>query len=351
MLGPPHQDRDFVLARHHAAINADIHHAAVVILGDAAPIGEEIAPAIKAVPPRRRQLVEIDIVAGDDVLFHRTGADDLRRHGTAEHIAAELDQIARVGVGGDPEHHGDAAVTREPAAEHAAATRIRPIVPDVVEHHGRAVAGALGEPHHGADLDVPIDLGIDLLNFSGGMQRLDPAAKIAVGDRLAFDVHCLFPEMPCRPVCPENHIRVYCGCSPNRIGTAIAIPLAWTAVGTTRRDNASGSRGAAGPGVQTGDRRAPEMVRTSITSAREATSANAIGSAPVIHTCDPSRSRASKRAARLSGSRCATTSSSRITGAVPVMFPTNAAWASTSPISNAFCSPVEALLAAMAFSR
>src|SRR5260221_427032 len=40
----------------------------------------------------------------------------------------------------------------------------------------------------------------------------------------------------------------------------------------------------------------------------------------------------------------------RITGAVPVMLATSAAWASTSPISNAFCSPVEALLAGIAFS-
>ncbi len=189
MLGPPHQDRDFVLACHHAAINADIHHTAVVVPGDAAPIGEEITPTVEPVPPWRRQLVEVDIVAGDDVLLHRAGVDELRRNAAVEHIAAKLDQVARTGVGVDAEHHGDAAIAREPAAEHAAAARIGPIILDVVEHQCRPIAGALGEPHHGADLDVPIDLRIDLLDLAGGMQRLDPTAKVAVGDRLAFDVH------------------------------------------------------------------------------------------------------------------------------------------------------------------
>src|SRR5262245_42782941 len=96
MLGTPHQDWDFVLARYHAAIDADVHHAGVVVLGDTATIGEEIASAIEPVPPRRRQLVKIDIVAGDDVLLHRASADDLRRNGAVEHAATELDQFARM---------------------------------------------------------------------------------------------------------------------------------------------------------------------------------------------------------------------------------------------------------------
>src|SRR5260370_1221413 len=86
---PPHQNRDFVLACHHAAINADIHHPGVVVLGDAAPVGEQVAPAVEPVPPRRRQLIKGDIVAGDDVLFHRAGADDLAWNAVVEHVAAE----------------------------------------------------------------------------------------------------------------------------------------------------------------------------------------------------------------------------------------------------------------------
>ena len=192
MLGLPHQDRDLGLARHHAAIDADIHHAGVVVLGDAAAIGKEIAPAVEPVPPRRRKLVEVDVVAGDDVLLHRAGGDDLRGNAAAEHVAAELHEFARMGVGRDAEHHGDAPIARQPAAEHPAAPGIGAIVLDVVEQQRRAVAGALGEPHDGADLDIPVDLRVDLLDLAGVVERLDPAAEIAIGDRLAFDVHCLF---------------------------------------------------------------------------------------------------------------------------------------------------------------
>ena len=192
MLGLPQQDRDFVLARHHAAIDADVHHAGVVVLGDAAAIGEEIAPAVEPVPPRRRQLVEVDVVAGDDVLLHRPGGDDLRRDAAGEHVAAELHEVARMGVGRDAHHHGDAPVARQAAAEDAAAPGVGAIVLDVVEQQRRAVAGALGEPHHGAELDIPVDLGVDLPDLAGVGERLDPAAEIAEGDRLAFDVHSLF---------------------------------------------------------------------------------------------------------------------------------------------------------------
>ncbi len=195
MLGLPQQDRDFVLARHHAAIDADVHHAGVVVLGDAAAIGEEVAAAVEPVPPRRRQLVEVDVVAGDDVLFDRAGGDDFWRNASREHVAAELDELARMGVGRHAHHHGDAPVARQAAAEDAAAPSVGAVVLDVVEQQRRAVAGALGEPHHGAELDIPVDLGVDLPDLAGVVQRLDPAAEIAEGDRLAFDVHSLFQSI------------------------------------------------------------------------------------------------------------------------------------------------------------
>ena len=77
MLGAPHQDRDPVAVGDHAAIDADIHDAGFGILGDAAAIGEEIAPAVEPVPMRRGKLVEIDVGALEDVLLHRSGVDDL----------------------------------------------------------------------------------------------------------------------------------------------------------------------------------------------------------------------------------------------------------------------------------
>ena len=79
MLGAPHQDRNRVLAGDHAAIDADIHHAAVGILGDDAAIGENVAAAVGTVPMRHRELIKIDVVAFDDVFLHRTGLDDVRR--------------------------------------------------------------------------------------------------------------------------------------------------------------------------------------------------------------------------------------------------------------------------------
>src|SRR5204863_7126794 len=128
MLGLPHQDRNFVLARHHAAVDADIHHAGVVILGDAAAIGQEITPAVEPVPPWRRQFVEVDVVAGDDVLLHRAGGDDFRGNAAAQHVAAHLHEFAGMGVGGDAEHHGDATIAREAAAEDAAAPGIGAVI-------------------------------------------------------------------------------------------------------------------------------------------------------------------------------------------------------------------------------
>ena len=80
MLGAPHQDRDGVAAGDHAAIDADVHDVGGRILGHDAGIGDEIAPAVEPVPVRRRQLVEIDVLADDDVLLARAGLDDARRH-------------------------------------------------------------------------------------------------------------------------------------------------------------------------------------------------------------------------------------------------------------------------------
>src|ERR1700722_20559263 len=93
----PHQYRDHVLAGHHAAIDADIHHAGCWVLGDDAAISEDVAAAVGAIPLRCRKIVEIDVVAFDDVLFHRTGRNDLRRYRAGEDGAAELDQFAWMG--------------------------------------------------------------------------------------------------------------------------------------------------------------------------------------------------------------------------------------------------------------
>ena len=191
MLRAPHQDRDHILARHHAAIDADIHDVGGGILGDDAAVGEDVAAAVGAVPLRRREIVEVDVVAFDDVLLHRSGGDDFRRDGVGEHGAAELDQFARMGVGRQAQHHGDAAVARQAAGEHAAATRVLAVVADSVESERRPGAGPLRQPRHGAELDIPVHLGVDRMQFAGGFERLHPAAQVAEGDWFPFRGHCL----------------------------------------------------------------------------------------------------------------------------------------------------------------
>lgn len=121
ILRAVHQDGNLVLARHHAAIDADIHHAGVGVFTDAPCIGDEIASAIGAVPMRRRQLIKIDVLAFDDVFFHRAAGNDLGRHGAGENAAADLHQLARMGVGGQTQHHRDAPIARQRTGEDAPA--------------------------------------------------------------------------------------------------------------------------------------------------------------------------------------------------------------------------------------
>ncbi len=189
MLRPPGQHRDHVLARHHAAIDADIHHIGVRVLGDDAAVSENVAAAVGAVPLRRREIIQIHIVAFDDVLLDRPGVDDFRRDRAGQHGAAELDQFARMSVGRQPEHHGDAPIARQRAGKHLPAAGVLAIVADLVEQQRRPGAGPLGQPRHGAKLDIPIDLGVDRLQLAGAIERLQPAAQIAEDNGFAFYRH------------------------------------------------------------------------------------------------------------------------------------------------------------------
>src|SRR5262249_8446149 len=192
MLGAPPQDRNAVVAADHAAIDADIHDSRFRVLGDAAAKGEEIAAAVEPVPMRRRKFIEIDVGALEDVLLHRSASDDFRRDAAAEDGAPDLDQLARMGVGRQPEHHGDAAVIVERGAKDAAAAACRRVVVlDVVEEERLPRARPLRQPHDGAELDVPIDLGVDFGELALRLERGDPAAQIAEGGGLAFNGHIL----------------------------------------------------------------------------------------------------------------------------------------------------------------
>ena len=133
MLRAPHQDRNAILAADHAAIDADIHDAADRILGDDAAIGHDVTAAVRSIPLRHRKFVQIDVVAFDDVFLRRTGLDDFRRQALRQNTAAELDQFARMGVGRQTQHHGDAARAGQSAGENLTAPRIGAVVADIAE--------------------------------------------------------------------------------------------------------------------------------------------------------------------------------------------------------------------------
>src|SRR5207253_6447063 len=99
-----------------------------------ARISDEVAPAIEPVPVGHRKVFDVNILAGDDVLLARTAIDDAWGNALLQDGAADLDQLARVRLGRQAEHHGDAAIVVERGAEHAAAAALRRVVVlDVVE--------------------------------------------------------------------------------------------------------------------------------------------------------------------------------------------------------------------------
>src|SRR5262249_5621017 len=131
-------------------------------------------------------------VALDDVLFDRSILDDLGCDAAFEHSAPDLHQLARMRVGRKPKHHRNATIAGEPADEDAAAAAARAVIADIVEDHRRSGASAGREPRDGPELDIPIDLGIDLLNFAGRAECLHPAAQVAEGNGFSFTDHGLF---------------------------------------------------------------------------------------------------------------------------------------------------------------
>jgi len=54
---------------------------------------------------------------------------------------------------------------------------------------GRSLKRDLGEAGDGAELDIPIDLGVDAVQLAGLIERAEPAAQIAEGLRIAVNGH------------------------------------------------------------------------------------------------------------------------------------------------------------------
>src|SRR5262249_61778775 len=95
---PPHQDRDPVAAADHAAIDADVHDAALGILGDDAGIGDDVAAAVEPVPIGDGKRIEIDGVPADDVFLTGAVLHDLWRDPFLQQRAADPDQLPRMAL-------------------------------------------------------------------------------------------------------------------------------------------------------------------------------------------------------------------------------------------------------------
>src|SRR5262249_39180490 len=95
----------------------------------------------------RRNLVESDVRPLEDILLHWPGGEDLGRDAAGQDGAADLDQLARMGVGRQPQHHRDVAIIVERGAEDAAAAaRRRVVVLDVVEDERLSRAAPVPAP-------------------------------------------------------------------------------------------------------------------------------------------------------------------------------------------------------------
>src|SRR5262245_6050675 len=133
------QRRDRVLAPDHAAIDADVLHAGVRVLGDDAGISVDVAPALQVVPFRHREFEQVDRIALDDVLLDRPGRDPHRRDALAVLFHHVLDDLAVAGALREAQRQRQPLARADAAAEHAPAARIL-VAADVLEQQRRALA-------------------------------------------------------------------------------------------------------------------------------------------------------------------------------------------------------------------
>src|SRR5262249_28645925 len=85
------------------------------------------------------------------------------------------------------------------------------VVLDVVEDERLAGAGPLRQPHDGAELDVPVDLGVDFGELALRLERLNPAAQVAEGDGPSFGGHVLAADL--------EHAALYTTRATNSVGS------------------------------------------------------------------------------------------------------------------------------------
>ena len=164
----------------HHAVGAAIDPAVVGIADDGVAAGADIAAAVLGVPLRRREFGDVDLVAGHDVLHHRTALDVCRRD--ALHVGGVVDaeafaQLDLGHVGREAERHVLALAVEE-VEQHAAA---RQRAGHVLEHEARRVVGVRRHLGHHADVLLP-GQPFDVLHLAELLGFLEPVAQVVIGE-------------------------------------------------------------------------------------------------------------------------------------------------------------------------
>ena len=157
-------------------IGAVIDPAGIRIAHDHHVAGADVVAAVVLVPARHRDLENVDVLAGVDVLEQRPVLDRDRRDGARLlHVAAPvMHQFDGAGVGIEPERDVDAPDRGEDVGEDAPAARKSR---HVVEQHRLVADAALIDVDDAADLLLALGAG-DVLQFAVGAQLRDPGAQI-----------------------------------------------------------------------------------------------------------------------------------------------------------------------------
>lgn len=89
---------DLVAVDDLAPVKADVVASGHLVLSDHPTEGIDVTTTVPTVPLRNRQLVQIDVVAFDDVLFDWTGIDHARRDGILECLSKVTHDVRIAGA-------------------------------------------------------------------------------------------------------------------------------------------------------------------------------------------------------------------------------------------------------------
>ena len=173
-----HHGGELLAVRLHA-IGAVVDPAGVGIAHDHHVAGADVVAAVVLVPARHRNLEQVDVVAGLDVLQKRAARHLDRRDGLRLlHVFAPMPHQLDLGAVGRIAHrHVDAADRGQQVGQDAMALGI---AGDVVEQHQRVADLALVDVDDAADLALALGAA-DVRHLAGGLhharaRRADPAS-------------------------------------------------------------------------------------------------------------------------------------------------------------------------------